>query len=251
MELFQMWMNTSNPDENNPIPLDLRRTVWCAGAARGGEREWRFLTLRLQAARVAAARDAMLAAMACTRQVWLLNQFLEWAVSENSPVRKQDAAAVVGNVARTPVGYYVAREFFYNRIDDLFKTFNGQSRRFGYIIKTLLDQFTTQRELDEFLIFHDKNPKYFEETKLAVVQAIEKAKVNIDWVDQNKDLVVREMRKAVMYMNNNTQNFEQVDPLSLQANNGLKITRHSKLILLVYLSTFDVCFIRNYRIKLL
>lgn len=56
------------------IPIDLRRTVYCAGATRGSVREWRFLLARRQRANVAAARDQLLAALACTREVWILQQ---------------------------------------------------------------------------------------------------------------------------------------------------------------------------------
>ncbi|CAH2251547.1 jg9762 [Pararge aegeria aegeria] len=75
------------------------------------------------------------------------------------------------------------------------RTFKGQDRRIGAIIKTLLGQFTTQKELDEFLEWQDKNGKYLSESKLAVSQAVENARVNIDWANKNQKLVVEKLRE--------------------------------------------------------
>nr|XP_026494516.1 aminopeptidase N-like [Vanessa tameamea] len=195
MEMFQQWMDTDNPDENNPIPTDLRRTVYCVALRRGGVREWRWALARRGAANVAAAADALLHALACSRDVWLLAQYLAWAVDDSALVRRQDAGAVVAAVARSEVGYYVARDFVYDRIQDIHAAFRGQDRRIGGIIKTLLGQFTTQKELDEFLAWKEKNEKYLSGSKLAISQGIEVARVNIDWLRKNKDLVVEKLRE--------------------------------------------------------
>ncbi|CAB3258598.1 unnamed protein product [Arctia plantaginis] len=195
VELFQKWMDTPNPDENNPIPLDLRRTVYCVGVSRGSVVQWRFALARQQRANVAAARDALLHALTCTRELWILAQYLEWTVSEGPEVRKQDAGAIISNIIRSTVGYYVAKDFIYERIADIHNTFKGQGRRVGYIIKGLLDQFTTQRELDEFLEWRKKNQQYLQDYKLSVEQAIEKAKVNIDWITKNRKNVVEKLRE--------------------------------------------------------
>ncbi|XP_063834773.1 aminopeptidase N-like [Ostrinia nubilalis] len=195
LELFQDWMNSPRPDEDNPIPLDLRRTVYCEAMARGGVREWRFALARVQRSNVAAARDVLLRGLACTREIWILAQYLEWAITEGSEVRRQDAALVVTSITRSSVGYYVAKEFIYTRIQDIYKAFSSQSRRLGSIIKILLDQFTTQKDLDEFLAWYKDNTQYLEEAKLAVQQAIEKATVNIHWLNKNRHEVVDKLRE--------------------------------------------------------
>lgn len=195
IELFQQWMDTPNPDENNPIPLDLRRTVYCVGISRGSVLHWRFALARKQRANVATARDVLLHALTCTKEVWILAQYLEWTVSDGLEVRRQDAGAVINNIIRSSVGYYVAKDFVYERIADIHNTFKGQGRRIGQIVKALLEQFTTQRELDDFLAWREKNAKYLQDTKLAVEQAIEKAKVNIDWITKNKKTLVDQLRQ--------------------------------------------------------
>ncbi|KAJ8709893.1 hypothetical protein PYW08_009897 [Mythimna loreyi] len=198
MQLFQQWMDTENPDENNPIPLDLRRTVYCVGVARGSVLHWRFALAREQRANVAAARDALLQALTCTKEIWILAQYLEWTITEGSEVRRQDAGAVIANIVRSPVGFYVAKDFIYDRIEDIYNAFKGQGRRIGHIMKILLDQFTTQTELDNFLSWRDKNARFLAESKLSVEQAIEKAKVNIDWIAKNRQSVVDKLREFSM-----------------------------------------------------
>ncbi|CAK1540897.1 unnamed protein product [Leptosia nina] len=195
IQLFEDWMNTKNPDENNPIPLDLRSTVYCVAIQRGSVRHWRFALERRRRTNVAAARDQLLRALACSRDIWILAQYLEWAITDGSEVRRQDSASVISAVVSSSVGYYYGKEFIYTRIDDIYKAFNGQDRRLGYIIKTLLNQFTTQRELDEFLKWYETNSSYLDEAKLAVSQGIERARVNVAWIQRNQALVVDKLRE--------------------------------------------------------
>ncbi|CAH2058992.1 unnamed protein product, partial [Iphiclides podalirius] len=214
--LFDKWMNSPRPDEENPIPLDLRRTVYCVAVARGSVREWRFALERRRASNVAAARDQLLHALACSRDVWILAQYLEWAVTEGSEVRRQDAAAVVAAVARSANGLYVARDFLYGRIADVHAAFS-QGRRLGYIFKTLLDQFTTQKELDEFLAWREVNAKYLEESSLAVDQAVERARVNIDWLSRNGRHVVARLREFSSQRRVPTLDSWQAQPAFMQS----------------------------------
>ncbi|KAI5641070.1 hypothetical protein NE865_06726 [Phthorimaea operculella] len=149
VELFNDWMKEADPDTNNPIPLDLRRTVYCVAIRRGSVKEWRFMLERKRKANVAAAKEVALSSLACTNEVWILSQYLEWAITDNSEVRRQDSARVIVGITNSPVGYYIAKDFIYTRIQDIYNAFRGTPRRIGGIVKSLLSQFTTQRELDE------------------------------------------------------------------------------------------------------
>ncbi|CAH0721327.1 unnamed protein product, partial [Brenthis ino] len=195
MQMFQQWMDTENPDENNPIPVDLRRTVYCVALARGGVREWRFALARRRNSNVAAARNQLLYALACSRDVWILAQYLEWTVTDGSEIRRQDGGSVISSVVHSTVGYYVAKDFIYNRIEDLHNAFRGQNRVMGRILKALLNQFTTDKELNEFLEWKENNAKYLSESKIAVSQGIENARLNIAWLKKNKKTVVDKLRQ--------------------------------------------------------
>ncbi|VVC87168.1 unnamed protein product [Leptidea sinapis] len=151
------------------IPLDLRSTVYCVGVRRGSVREWRFALERRRRVNSAAARDHLLRALACSRDVWILSQYLEWAITDGSEVRRQDSASVLAAI-----------------------TSLNHGRRLGTIIKILLDQFTTQKDLDEW---SEENSKYLEEARLSVSQGVEKARVNIAWLERNKALVLTKLRE--------------------------------------------------------
>ncbi|VVC87165.1 unnamed protein product [Leptidea sinapis] len=71
-------------------------------------------------------------------------------------------------------------------------TILNHGRRLGTIIKILLDQFTTQKDLDEW---SEENSKYLEEARLSVSQGVEKARVNIAWLERNKALVLTKLRE--------------------------------------------------------
>ncbi|XP_049880547.1 aminopeptidase N-like [Pectinophora gossypiella] len=197
VDLFQQWMDETDPDANNPIPLDLRRIVYCVAVRRGGVREWRFLLARNQKANVASAKDQAMYGLSCTNVVWILRQYLTWCIEDNSEVRRQDAARVLILVIQSPVGYYIARDFIYSRFDDIAHAFKSQGlmRRLGTVIKTLLEQFTTKRELDEFLAWKEKYNHHLEDSKLTVTQGIEAAHVNIEWLLRNKKTVVEKLRE--------------------------------------------------------
>lgn len=62
----------------------------------------------------------MLSALGDTREIWLLQRYLERSIDENY-IRKQDSSIVFSSAAGNIVGYNVAREFFYNRIKDIHK----------------------------------------------------------------------------------------------------------------------------------
>lgn len=49
-----------------------------------------------------------------------LVRYLEWSITEGSEVRRQDAASVIAGVLRSTVGYYVAKDFVYSRIQDIY-----------------------------------------------------------------------------------------------------------------------------------
>ncbi|KAJ0170678.1 hypothetical protein K1T71_013450 [Dendrolimus kikuchii] len=195
LQLLQQWMDTKNPDENNPIPVDLRSIVYCVGLERGTVVHWRFILARKQKSNVPSEKVSLLSALACTREVWILNQYLEWSATENNEIRAQDARMAIVKVLQSTVGYYVAKEFIYNRIEDLYLRFKGQPRALGTVIGCLLDEFTTQKELDEFMVWYKKHSKYLDDVKLTIEQGIEGAQVNINWVTRNKDAVIAKLRE--------------------------------------------------------
>lgn len=99
--------------------MDLRSVVYCTAVRLGGESEWRFLWQRYAESNVGSERALILSALGCSREVWLLQRYLNWTLDESSGVRKQDRTHVFGSVARNDVGFLYAKSFFYDKIDEI------------------------------------------------------------------------------------------------------------------------------------
>lgn len=50
---FKQWMDEENPDETNPIPVDLRHVIYCNAIRQGRDKEWNFLWKRYKKSNVA------------------------------------------------------------------------------------------------------------------------------------------------------------------------------------------------------
>lgn len=95
--------------------------VYCTAIRKGNEKQWRFLWQRYFASNVGAEKTMIISALTCSREQWLLSRYLDWSLN-STLVRKQDAAIVFSGVAKEEVGFYLARNFFYDRIDDIYNT---------------------------------------------------------------------------------------------------------------------------------
>ena len=56
------------------IDPDLKSTVYCTAIAEGGEAEWNFAYQQYKETNVAAERRTLMAAMGCTKQIWILSK---------------------------------------------------------------------------------------------------------------------------------------------------------------------------------
>lgn len=105
------------------IPKDFRRIVLCNAVKRGGEKEWNFLWNRYLKSNVANEKSSILGALGCTKQIWLLNRYLQWMLDDNSGVRRQDMSSVFSAVASGDVGYYVAKDFLMGSIKEIYSKY--------------------------------------------------------------------------------------------------------------------------------
>lgn len=103
------------------VPLDLRSVIYCTAVRYGNDREWKFLWQRYRNSNVATERSLILGALGCSREVWLLQRYLDWTLNESTGVRKQDRTTVFGGVARNDVGLPLAKSFLFDKVDDIYK----------------------------------------------------------------------------------------------------------------------------------
>lgn len=186
-KLFSQWME--NPD-NNPIHPNLRSTVYCNAIAQGGEDEWNFAWEQFQKATLVNEADKLRAALACSKQVWILNRYLSYTLNPDL-IRKQDATSTINSISSNVIGQSLAWDFVQSNWKKLFQDYGGGSFSFSSLIRGVTRRFSTEFELQQLEQFRDDNKDLgFGSATRALEQALEKTKANIKWVKENKEVVL-------------------------------------------------------------
>jgi aminopeptidase N len=95
----------------NRISENLREIVYCTAISVGGQAEWDFAWERYLNANVENEKETLLMALGCSKEIWILSRYLEWAVTERSGIRKHDSARVFAAVANNAIGQQLAYRF--------------------------------------------------------------------------------------------------------------------------------------------
>ena len=88
----------------NRISPNLKSVVYCTAIRVGGQAEWDFAWQQYLETNVGSERDLLLLALGCSRESWILTRYLDWALKENSGIRKQDITRVFRSVASNNIG---------------------------------------------------------------------------------------------------------------------------------------------------
>uniref|UniRef100_A0A674N8C3 Aminopeptidase n=1 Tax=Takifugu rubripes TaxID=31033 RepID=A0A674N8C3_TAKRU len=123
---FSEWMN----DNTKWIHPNLRLTVYCNAIAAGGDREWDFAWGKFQNSTIASEAEKLRSALACTKQPWLLNRYLEYTLDPQK-IRKQDATSTIVYIANNVVGQSLVWDFVRARWSYIFTQYGGGSFSFS------------------------------------------------------------------------------------------------------------------------
>ncbi|KAJ8344160.1 hypothetical protein SKAU_G00314890 [Synaphobranchus kaupii] len=185
-ELTTGWYNDwrRNPD-NNTIHANLRTTVYCSAIAAGDVAEWDFGWKMFLNASLASEAEKLRSALACTKQPWLLNRYLEYTL-DPTKIRKQDATSTIVYIANNVVGQPLAWDFVRTRWDYIFTEYGGGSFSFSNLINGVTKRFSTDFELKQLQQFKEDNAQGgLGSGTLALDQSIERTKANIKWLADN------------------------------------------------------------------
>ncbi|XP_060892359.1 aminopeptidase N-like [Labrus mixtus] len=183
---FKQWMDT----KINPIHPNLRSTVYCNAIAAGDAAEWEFAWSQFKDASIAIEADKLRYALACTKQPWLLNRYLEYTLDTNM-IRKQDATSTIVYIAGNVVGQSLAWDFVRSRWTYIFTQYGGGSFSFSNLINGVTKRFSTEYELQQLKQFKEDNAATgFGSGTLAVDQSIERTIANMKWIAENKQGVL-------------------------------------------------------------
>ncbi|XP_061100577.1 aminopeptidase N-like [Conger conger] len=184
---FKQWMQDP---ANNPIHPNLRTTVYCSAIAAGGAEEWEFGWEMFKNASIASEADKLRYALACTKQPWLLNRYLDYTL-DPTKIRKQDATSTIVYIARNVVGQTLAWNFLRERWEYIFTQFSTGSFGFANLISGVTRRFSSKFELQQLQQFMKDNENVgFGSGGLALEQAIASTTVNLKWLAEYKEPVL-------------------------------------------------------------
>uniref|UniRef100_S4RXZ6 Aminopeptidase n=1 Tax=Petromyzon marinus TaxID=7757 RepID=S4RXZ6_PETMA len=182
-DTYKAWME--NPT-NNFIHANLKSTVYCAAIAAGGQAEWDFGWKMFKETSLATEADKLRDALACSKQTWILNRFLEYTL-DPTMIRKQDATNTIVRIASNVVGQSLAWDFIRANWEYIFTEYGGGSFSFSRLIEGVTGRFSTEYELKQLEQFKADNQEVgFGSGTRALEQALERTKANIKWRAENE-----------------------------------------------------------------
>ncbi|KAF1591604.1 Aminopeptidase Ey, partial [Eudyptes moseleyi] len=186
-EYFRKWQQNVT---NNPIPPNLRSSIYCSMVATGGEEAWNFIWERFKEATVVSEADKLRTALSCSLQPWILSRYLQYTLDPNK-IRKQDATATINSIASNVVGQPLAWDFIRGNWRMLFSQYGGGSFSFSRLILSVTQRFSTEFELQQLEQFKADNQDIgFGSGTRALEQALERTRANIKWVKENQETVL-------------------------------------------------------------
>ncbi|XP_032235059.1 glutamyl aminopeptidase isoform X2 [Nematostella vectensis] len=171
------------------IPPNLRRLVYSQGVANGGEKEWNFLFDQLSKNPSASDQRRMIVGLAATKQSWLLARYLNYAL-DPLKIKQSLMRFAIEAVAEHPTGRTIAWDFVRMNWDVLVEKYSGSmASTYSQTVKHVSQGFATEFELQELIAFNEKITAASGFQSKAQIQAVEKVKSNIAWLEANQETV--------------------------------------------------------------
>lgn len=117
LDYFHHWLISSDPDNENPVPKNLRSVVYCTAMQHGDEEDWEFLWQRYRNTTTASTKQLILLSLGCISDVTLLEKYLKLIFCSDFAITKQDAAQIFTSIVHNDPK--IAKEFFMNNFDVL------------------------------------------------------------------------------------------------------------------------------------
>ncbi|KAH8382720.1 hypothetical protein KR009_004928 [Drosophila setifemur] len=194
---FRNWKSEPNPDEINPIPSNIRETVYCVSIRHGNEEDWEFLWTRYLKSNVATEKGTILDSLGCTQDVGLLQSYLKLSFEPKKGIRKQDSGLGFLAVASNYVGFPLAKKYLMDNIDVIHKFYHPITKDMSRLLSPLSEQVITLSEFDEFKDFVNKSRQSFKGLEQAVQQTLEIMLTNVQWKERNYHQMSRSIQQLL------------------------------------------------------
>ncbi|KAH8356006.1 hypothetical protein KR200_007328 [Drosophila serrata] len=187
VEYFRQWQAEPNPEESNPVPVNLRSIVYCTAIRTGSEDDWQFLWTRYTKSNKADEKVTILDSLGCSRVVWLLEEMLELSFESRGPIRPQDSVISFDSVAENPVGFMLAKQYFMHNFDHIHKFYYPSVKSMSKLLTPLSMQMIDLKEFHEFEDFAGRSRNLLQGIEEKVQQTLERMRITVQWKQQNFD----------------------------------------------------------------
>lgn len=185
-DLFRQWTNSSNPDTDNPINVDVRQEVYCTAVRTGGREEWEFILQRFQAAvHTPSESDVLLASLVCTRHEWLLLTLLKNCMEGSGGFRLQDAVIVWNEMRLSVVSTRVAFNFIRSKWEAVYDKYGKDEFLIGHILHGAVSGLTTEVDYKDLKEFYNTNKGKFRFAERKMEQEVEGLQLRVEWRKRN------------------------------------------------------------------
>ncbi|XP_064551050.1 aminopeptidase Ey-like [Drosophila montana] len=194
---YRAWLGEKEPDKKNPVPINLRQTVYCTAIRHGNDADWQFLWTRYKNSNVAAEKRTMLFSLGCTREVWLLQRYLALTFEPKEGIRKQDSMWAFQAVAYNEIGFHLARDYFINNVDFIYKFYHPIIKDMSRLLPPISEQTFLQSDFDDFKRFVAEHKASLKGLEQATQQTLETMLTNVQWKERNYQQVSTSIRKVL------------------------------------------------------
>ncbi|XP_050422404.1 aminopeptidase N isoform X2 [Adelges cooleyi] len=201
---FQNWRSTPQPEKNNPISPNLKAIIYCTAISYGGEEEWDFAWNMYKQTNVASEKDLLLDALGCSRETWILARFLDYAIQNNSNIRNQDIGKVFYALTNKVAGQEVAWNYVRDNWRTIKNTLSTSFSTISEIVKSATAHFNTKNDLIQLWQFYKDQQDYLGSARRSVLQSIENAQANVEWMNKNYQTISAWLRNTTSYLSQYT-----------------------------------------------
>ncbi|CAH1647275.1 unnamed protein product [Spodoptera littoralis] len=171
-------------ENNEPVPVNLRRHVYCTGLREGDRSDYDFLFNAYNASENAADMVIMLRALACTKDLDALGHYLQESMY-NDKIRIHDRTnafsfALQGNLENVQ---FVSR-FLQSNFDTIRTTYGGEAR-LTLCINAVAAFLNTFPAITEFQTWAYDNQIDLAGSFNAAVNVVNSAMTNVEWGSNN------------------------------------------------------------------
>ncbi|XP_050542648.1 aminopeptidase N-like isoform X2 [Daktulosphaira vitifoliae] len=197
---FQNWRSTPHPENNNPISPNLKAIIYCVAISYGGEEEWDFTWSMYKLTKTVSEKDLLLDALGCSRETWILTRFLDYALQNNSIIKSQDLSKVFYALTNKIAGQEVAWNYVRDNWRTLKSSLSSSFSVISEIVKSVTHHFNTKNDLIELWQFYKDQQDHLGSARRSVMQSIENAQANVDWMNQNYKIIYSWLQNTTQHI---------------------------------------------------